>query len=433
MTDPQKSSIRWQTRMSIRTKLLISIISAVLLFGSFHVYVVFRIVHTALEEEFLHTGIVLTRRLAYQVEEAVLYNDEGSIKRLLWQWKSDAAADGYALIVSANGEVIESTFVDGVPTGIGKANLPTGSEHQIKRVLIDEVAYLDVAVPLAKGSAVWVRLGFSEEPVRIPARKILTVLLGMILFYGVLGLIGTVFFSRIITSPIRKMVGGISTVDLNSEPVKLGIHTGDELEILATSFEDMTVRLQHSHKQLSEAQKLAVLGMLASGIAHEINSPLAAIELRLKRIGKDSQTSEHILGYLPTIMDSIKHMQGVIQQILLFARPEELQLTSASPGKLVDKALALVHHKLIEHNIHVTSKSVEEENKVWTDPQKLTQILVNLMINAINAMPRGGDLVIETIRNEGRVHITVTDTGCGIERKNLEKIWEPFYTTNQGG
>jgi len=88
--------------------------------------------------------------------------------------------------------------------------------------------------------------------------------------------------------------------------------------------------------------------------------------------------------------------------------------------------MTLVHHKLIENNIRVKLSSADERNKVWTDPQKLTQILVNLMMNAINAMPMGGDLTIETIRNEGRIHITVTDTGCGIESENLERIWEPF-------
>ena len=383
---------------------------------------------------------MLTKHLSLQLEEAVLYDDVPLIQQILWQWKSNASEHGYALVVLQDKTIIGSTFLDGVPIGLVEANLPSGSHHQLRRVLNGAEAYLDVSVPLIEGAAGWVRLGLYEEPVRAPERKILIILLGMILFFILLGVIGAIIISRMITSPIEKIMSIISTVDLNSEPVSFDIHTGDELEILAASFEEMTKRLQQSHKQLSEAnrkgfeaQKLAALGLLASGIAHEINNPLTGIELGIKRIAKDPKNSVQILRYLPPMLDSLEHMQHVVRQTLLFAKPEPLKFSTVSLLEIIEHALVLVHHKLGKQSINVIKVFEKERTRVWTDPQSLTQILVNLIMNAADAMPIGGDLIIKTARHAGFIHIIITDTGCGIERENMEKVWEPFFSTKEIG
>jgi signal transduction histidine kinase len=427
-------------RFSIRTKLLVSILGVVLFFGSIHVYVIWRIVHETLEHEFFKKGVMLTQHLAYQLEEAVLYDDVPSVQRLLWQWKSDAREHGYALVVSSNGGVIASTFVNGVPVGLVEANMPSGSVHQIMRIRDVEEPYLDVAVPLLGGETGWVRLGLHEKPVQVPVGNLLRLLLGMILFFIVIGIIGAVVFSRMITSPIKKIMKGIGSVNLESDPVKLEIHSRDEIEVLSDSFEEMTNRLQKSHQQLTEAnrkgydaQKLAEVGLLASGIAHEINNPLAGIELGLRRIAKDPENVTQNVRYIPPMMESLEHMQHVIRQLLLFARPDSLNFNSISIAEMIDRALLLVHHKLTKHNIKVINSNGEETEKVWADPQSITQILVNLMMNAADAMPNGGELIIETERKDGRTHIWITDTGCGIDKEHLDRIWEPFFTTKEVG
>jgi len=417
-----------------------SILSVVLLFGSIHIYFVFQIVNRALHEEFYKKGVMLTRHLAYQLEEAVLYEDETAIQRMLWQWKSDASQHGYALVVLSNGEVAASTFFDGVPVGLVDANLPSGAHHQFIRVMDGKDAYLDVAVPLLRGMAGWVRLGLHEEPVHAPSRKILTLLLEMILFFAILGVFGAIFFSRKITLPIEKIVKKIDSVDLNGEAVRLDIHTGDELEILASSFEEMTDHLQQSHLQLTEAnikgmeaQKLAALGLLASGMAHEINNPLAGIKIGLRSIAKKPENTDQINQYLPPMLDSLDHMEHVIQQTLLFARPDPLRFSSLILSEMIEHALVMVHYKLDKNKITVNRRNGESAVRVWVDPQSLTQVLVNLMINAVDAMPEGGNLGIDTSLDNNQMVVMISDSGSGIKEELLDQIWDPFFTTKEVG
>ncbi len=440
MNENLKSGKSNSIRFSIRSKLMISILSVVLLFGSIHIYVVFQIVNRALKEEFYKKGVMLTRHLAYQLEEAVLYEDETSLQQMLWQWKSDASEHGYALVVLADKSVAVSTFVDGIPVGLVKANLPSGDQHQFRRVLDGDVAYLDVAVPLLQGKAGWVRLGLHEEPVHVPARKILNLLLGMIFFFVILGISGAIFFSRMFTMPIKKIVNKIGSVDLDGDLVRLDIRTGDELEVLASSFEEMTDHLQQSHMQLSkanrkgfEAQKLAALGMLASGIAHEINNPIAGIKIGLKSIARKPENTEQIIEYIPPMLNSLEHMEHVIQQMLVFAKPDPIRFSSIFLSEMIEHALVMVHYKLEKQHIEVKRNNLEYSERVWADPQSLIQILLNLMLNAVDAMPDGGNLVIDTSINDSSINISIADTGDGIREENMDRIWEPFFTTKDVG
>ncbi len=440
MNDNLKSGKSKSIRFSIRSKLMFSILSVVLLFGSIHIYVVFQIVNRALEEEFYKKGVMLTRHLAYQLEEAVLYEDKTAIQQMLWQWKSDASEHGYALVILSSKEVAASTFVDGIPVGLVEANLPSGAQHQFKNVTDGENAYLDVAVPLLQGLAGWVRLGLHEEPVHVPSRKILTLLLGMILFFVILGVFGAIFFSRKITLPIRSIVEKIGSVDLDGDPVELDVETGDELEVLALSFEEMTDHLQQSHMQLTEAnkkgmeaQKLAALGLLASGMAHEINNPLAGIKIGLKSIAKKPQDSSQINQYVPPMLESLDHMEQVIQQTLLFARPDPLRFSSIVLSEMIEHALVMVHYKLEKNKIKVIRRDSGSTERVWADPRSLTQVLVNLVMNAVDAMPNGGKLTINTDLGDNQIHITIADTGFGIKEEQINQIWDPFFTTKEVG
>ena len=393
-----------------------------------------------LEVEFTKTGYTLSMNLAQQLEEAVLTDDLLTMQDLLWQWTAFSSHHGYALIIAPNGEVRASTFTDGIPKGLVAANLPSDGRVHIQKISDKDSHYLDFAAPLLEGTAGWLRLGFHEGAVLVPVLRILRVLLGMIFVFILLGFLGAVVFSRFFSSPIQKIVSKIGTVDLEGPRIELNIKTGDELELLAKSFEDMAQRLQDKHQQLSEAnrkgfeaQKLAELGLLASGIAHELNNPVAGLKNGLKRIANNPSNIEQIDRYMPTMLESINQMEKVVHEILNYARPEPLCITSFDLEELVDHALLLTRHKLENLGIELYRNHSSSKVHVLADPHSITQVLVNLLSNAVDAMPGGGRLSISTRGQDEQVQCIIQDTGHGIIEKDLEKIWEPFCSTREIG
>jgi len=193
-------------------------------------------------------------------------------------------------------------------------------------------------------------------------------------------------------------------------------------------------KLSRLGSQLSYAQKLAALGKLTSGVAHEIKNPLNAMVIhvallreRLKRASPETQAS------LDTLEKEIRRLDQVIQGFLRFTRPEDLQLTSVPLRELFDEVERLVSAEAKASGIEIETKVAEELPPVHGDRELLQQVFLNLVQNAEEAMPHGGRLHVEASRTEDGVEIVVADSGVGIEPEMLEKIFDLYVTTKKKG
>ena len=193
-------------------------------------------------------------------------------------------------------------------------------------------------------------------------------------------------------------------------------------------------KLSRLGSQLSYAQKLAALGKLTSGVAHEIKNPLNAMVIhvallreRLRRASPETQSS------LDTLEKEIRRLDRVIQGFLRFTRPEDLQLTSVPLRELLDEVERLVSAEAKASGIEIETAVAEELPPVHGDRELLQQVFLNLVQNAEEAMPRGGRLRVEASRTEDGVEIVVADSGVGIEPEMLEKIFDLYVTTKKKG
>jgi two-component system sensor histidine kinase HydH len=158
------------------------------------------------------------------------------------------------------------------------------------------------------------------------------------------------------------------------------------------------------------------------------------IEKGLKRISHDPDTVDQIRKYVPLMLNGIEHINSVISGLLAFARRDAVVVTDVDLDRLIDHALVLVHHRLEDSDIIVQRETETEKGKlVRADPQCLSQVLVNLVLNAIDAMPDGGKLNIHSLSENGFVWVEVQDTGTGIPATDLTRIWDPFFTTKPPG
>ena len=231
---------------------------------------------------------------------------------------------------------------------------------------------------------------------------------------------------------IENAITKIASGDFNNIPE---IKTGDEFESLVTSLNNMIDELNKRSKQLVQAQKLASLGRLTSGVAHELNNPLnnisTSLQILIEEIEEDDLEfkKELLIG----AEKEVERGKEIVRSLLEFARERSMTLKKVLFKDLVDSAIRQVQSQIPE-NIRINT-DVPENIQATLGPQRIERVLINLIVNAVHAMKDGGDVTIRAkneFDKEG-FSFQVTDTGEGIDEKIISKIFDPFFTTKDVG
>ena len=193
---------------------------------------------------------------------------------------------------------------------------------------------------------------------------------------------------------------------------------------------DDRMRLQD---QLRHADRLATIGQLAAGVAHELNEPLGNIlgfaQLAQKTPGLPNQAS----GDIEKIVTACLHARQVIQKLMTFARQTPPEITQVNLNQLVREGLFFLERRCIRQGVEVKRSLAEELPEITADFSQLHQVLVNLVVNAIQAMPDGGMLTLSTARTDDHISLVVEDTGTGMSDDVIKKLFMPFFTTKDVG
>ena len=207
-----------------------------------------------------------------------------------------------------------------------------------------------------------------------------------------------------------------------------------ELRRLEQQFADQA-RLLHQDKMIS-------LGKLAGSVAHEINNPLAGIlnyiRLMIKILHKGDLTAEYLdkfKKYLALTEGETSRCSKIVSNLLAFSRKSQVEFSEFNLNELIQKCLELTQHKLNLQNIKVESRLDPSLPRVTADADQIQQCIINIIFNAMDAMPQGGTLTISSLRQPEKrgVEVRIRDTGCGIAREDMPRIFEPFYTTKKEG
>ena len=185
--------------------------------------------------------------------------------------------------------------------------------------------------------------------------------------------------------------------------------------------------------QLRHADRLATIGQLSAGVAHELNEPIGSILGFAQLIKKNPDMPDQAQKDIEKIMKASLHAREVIRKLMLFARQMPPQKTSVNLNQIIEEGLYFLESRCVKEGIKVVRQLAEDIPEVTADPSQMTQVLVNIIVNAIQAMTEGGQLTIHTEVSGKFVLLIVKDTGIGMEKKELKKIFLPFFTTKDVG
>lgn len=455
-------------RVGIRTQVLATLL-AVLVFG---------LVASYLVTSRVTRGVVLDARVSQAKEVATLAAARFSgiprtpealgtaleeVRALVapdWVWlldaegialssEDDAKADP-ALVASLAGVVAQHRVVE---ADRGESQLIVVAPVRVSAKERDEEGSNEPAPELRKLSLVWLS---DITPTLDQVRQLEGLFILFSTIIVVLSvLLGYVLLGRSVVQPVQRLVRRIDRFEAGEGAAKRsGRLPSGELGDLTQSFERLATRLAEDRsrieRQLSELTfanreiasqqeqlvrtgKLASVGELAAGVAHEIGNPIAVIQGYLEMLSDPELPPETLQSYLRIMDDSIERVSTIIRDLLDFARP----VSEQDPGgdavaslKTVHKLLA--HQKRLRH-VEFQVESEAERAAVSIPSGRLEQVLINLVFNAADATPEGGEVHLSATLSDASVQIEVSDTGSGISPEDQERIFDPFFTTKDPG
>jgi len=201
-----------------------------------------------------------------------------------------------------------------------------------------------------------------------------------------------------------------------------------------------TDQLRQAHRELREnfvsmkrAERLCAMGQLSAGLAHEIRNPLASIEGAANVLRRESQSRDTHREFLDIIRKESRRLNNLLTSFLDFAKPRPPNMKRVELNDLLDSVMVLARHACDGRALEVKKEIQPGLTTLDCDPEQLKQVLLNLLMNAIQAMPQGGTALLRAEGDDGRVAIDVCDQGLGISDQNLDRIFDPFFTTREAG
>ena len=282
------------------------------------------------------------------------------------------------------------------------------------------------------------RINLARSEIQTQAKR-LRVIAGAAIWTAILlgALLAFVLVTQIL-NPLRRLA-------LDGDVSEGTAESGDEVKAvsrrvhsLVEDVDQTKSELERSQEHLLQSEKLALVGKLAAGMAHSVRNPLTSVKMRLFSMERGLDMSETQKDDFDVISKEIRHIDNIVQNFLEFSRPPKLKMQKVSPSDVVDTALQLLRHRLESYGVLVKLDRQHRLSEIVADPEQLKEVLVNLLVNACEAMGSGGQIVIfeqeDTIEQLGRVVvIRVSDSGPGIPEAIQDKLFEPFFSTREEG
>ena len=260
----------------------------------------------------------------------------------------------------------------------------------------------------------------------------------LVFFFGITL---TIFLAKRYTSPINNLADGVRRVADGDLSVTFPVQSKDEIGELGHNFNEMVAKLREREsleKRLYEAEHLSKVGQLASGIAHEIRNPLNYISLAIDHLKSEFLAAcpgrqDQFIPLADKIKEEVRRANYMVVNFMNYGRPLKLRITELSYRELIEKALPVLHDKLTEQRVTVTTELAPDLPPMRADGEMLRNCIFNFVTNAAQAMPNGGTVTLGATFDPRKdaFLLTFADQGSGIREEDIAKIFQPWFTTKE--
>lgn len=394
-------------------------------------------VTSSLRSEQSRYGLTLARNLADRIADQVVqdepYQTEAAIAASL---KSDSDLL-YAFVIGMDGKLFAHTFGSGVPAGLAEWN-PTGNKEEAIQLLATEVGTIrDVGVKIFSGLPAELHLGLKETRISVALERLRNRIVVGSGIAIVCALFISLLFNRYLAQPLNHLIAHGEALIRGEFGKRVGLADHGELGALAATFDtlsqelaDSRQRAEESMRQMLRTEKLSALGQLSAGLAHEIRNPLTSIKILFQSFLESSPPTRKDIE---VVLSETERMETLLKQFLAFTHIEEATPQAVDLPEVAHHVLYICRYQMQRQGIEVAVEFASMPS-VMADRGMIEQVLLNLIMNAVEAMPEGGELHISGgITADNRVEIKVRDSGGGIPEAVRDKIFDPFFTTKPEG
>jgi len=444
-------------------KFSIALVLIVVVFGSVNIYYIRHSVYETFESELLKHGTSIAKMLGDMALQPLVYDDVAALNELVSNVKQTDKDLAYILILNGKNQVIAHTFFKGIPKKLINANVLKPGEARAT-VLIentDNPDYIvqDIAIPILSTNIGVVRVGFFEEGYQKEVWDTTKIFLWMVVIFLVIGVLAAFIFSYIITQPIKTISTTASSLDLASlDVVKINkiqfqnkfvlclkkiIRVNDELDTLIFTFNEMIGRLTFAYKELQSTQesllqskKMASVGTIAAGLAHEINNPIAGLRNSLRLISEKPERYLSNQEYISMMKEAITKIEKVVNGVLNFSRKHEFVKTPVDIEAIVEDALMLAAFHLEQSSVSIIKEFPDKIPPILGSVNHLEHVILNIVLNSIDAIGErknsedgiAGQIIFIIRISDADLLLEISDNGVGMEAEMLSLIFDPFFT-----
>jgi len=286
-------------------------------------------------------------------------------------------------------------------------------------------------------------VGILEEKFTDMRNRAIAIFLGIALTGMVIALIVSNFLAKGVLQPIKRLIFASHQWAVGNLDYRAETTAKDEIAELTETFNTMASSLkerddrlkEYAHQQIMKSDRLATLGQLAAGVAHEINNPLGAVLMYAHLSLEEMEAEDARRKNLEKAVTEATRCKNIVRGLLDFARQSEPNIEESDVDEILKRTLSLLENQALFQNIKITTTLSASLPRAMMDSGQIQQVFTNIIFNAAEAMAGEGELAVvsRTTPGDEWVEIEFTDTGCGIPRENLEKIFDPFFTTKEVG
>ncbi len=429
-------------RPSIRAQFAVPVALAVLAIGASLAGFVHGTVRISLEEELRERSRAMISELVQRSTPEAVRDDVAALE-LVVQDFSERRDVAYVVIIGSSGQVLASSFPASLPADlVSLFEAPRQSPTQPVTFRSEQGTIQDHVGQLIEGRLGTVHLGLSMARIRSQAARQSHLVLAHTTGGAIIAAVMAMLTAHLVTKPLRALASSTRAVGTDQPVVIPEVHRGDEIGQLAQAFEDMVRRLEQKQAQVDtanrmvvQAERMAVVGQLAAGVAHEIGNPLHAGRQFLEGLKENPEQAERYVGLLDQAMERI---DKVIGQLLSYSAERKLELEPCSAEAVIQQTLDFMRYDHRIRDVRIETLIEADLPLALMDASAAQQVLVNLLVNALDSLDGQGSIDLSATHHRdasGRegVLVAVADSGPGVPTEIVPRLFDPFFTTKDPG